>query len=129
LLHQVASVSAEGDRRVVVRFKRAYPEQFYDATWHVPPLPAHLVDTIPAADLAKSAWAAAPIGSGPYRFVRRDPGHQIELAAVPEFFLGAPKLERVILVLGGDAEAQLNLILSGEADGLQNYLLLSSIPR
>ena len=35
LLRQIASVTAEGDRRVVFRFRRAYPEQLYDATWHV----------------------------------------------------------------------------------------------
>jgi peptide/nickel transport system substrate-binding protein len=35
LLRNVESVTAEGDRRVVVRFSRVYAEQLYDATWHV----------------------------------------------------------------------------------------------
>ena len=33
--HRIASVEAEGDHRVVFRFKDVYAEQFYDATFHV----------------------------------------------------------------------------------------------
>lgn len=74
LLRSVESVTAEGDRTVVIRFSRVYGEQFYDAIWHVQPLPAHLLDTIPNERLAASAFAQHPIGNGAYRFVRRDPG-------------------------------------------------------
>src|SRR6185369_9220753 len=43
LLRHLASVTAENEHRVVLRFSLAYPEQFYDATYQVQPLPAHLV--------------------------------------------------------------------------------------
>lgn len=119
LLRHLATVTAEGDRRVVLQFRRAYPDQFYDATWHVQLLPAHLVDTIPAERFPASAFARAPVGSGPYRWVRRDAGQRLELAGNPSFFLGAPKLDRVIFLVVRDPEAALNLLLDGSADAYE----------
>ncbi|HJR17248.1 MAG TPA: ABC transporter substrate-binding protein [Gemmatimonadales bacterium] len=118
LLRQIVSVTADGPNRVVFRFARPYAEQFYDATFHVAPLPAHLLDSIPAGDLARSAFVKRPIGSGPYRWVRSVPGQFVELAAVPDFFLGKPKLKRVILRSTADPGARINLLLSGEADAM-----------
>ena len=57
LLVDIASVQAEGDGRVVIRFSRAYGEQLYDATFHVQILPEHLVAKIPPDSLASSAFA------------------------------------------------------------------------
>jgi len=116
LLRHLATVTAEGEQRVVLRFRRAYPEQFYDATWQVQLLPAHLVDSIPAERFAASAFVREPVGSGPYRWVRREPGRQLELAANSTFFLGAPKLDRLVFLLVRDPEAALNLMLDGTAD-------------
>jgi peptide/nickel transport system substrate-binding protein len=119
LLRHLVGVTAEGDRRVVFHFRRAYPEQFYDATWHVQLLPAHLVDTIPPERFAASAFVRAPVGNGPYRWVRRDPGQKLELSGDPAFFLGAPKVDRVIFLLVRDPEAALNLLLDGSADAYE----------
>jgi peptide/nickel transport system substrate-binding protein len=118
LLRQIVSVTAEGRSRVVFRFARPYSEQFYDATFHVAPLPSHLLGSIPPAELSHSDFVGHPIGSGPYRWVRNVPGQFVELAAVPDFFLGKPKLSRVILRTAADPSARLNLLLSGEADAM-----------
>jgi peptide/nickel transport system substrate-binding protein len=118
LLRQIVSVTAEGKSRVVFRFARPYAEQLYDATFHVAPIPAHLLDTIPPAELARSAFARHPIGSGPYRWVRNLPGQFVELAAVTDFFLGRPKIERLVFRIASDPTARLNLLLSGQADAM-----------
>lgn len=118
LLRQIVSVTAEGRNRVVFRFAQPYAEQLYDATFHVAPLPAHLLDSIPAGELSRSAFVRHPIGSGPYRWVRNVPGQLVELAAVPDFFLGKPKLDRLILRTAADPGARLNLLLSGGADAM-----------
>lgn len=120
LLKHVTAVTAEGEHRVVFRFSHAYAEQLYDATFHVAPIPAHLLDTIPADALARSAFAAAPIGSGPYRWVRAVAGQFIELTRNDRFFLGAPKIERVIVQAAADPDARVNLMLSGQADAMDN---------
>lgn len=129
LLRHVATVTAENDHRVVLRFRRAYPEQFYDATWQVQPLPAHLVDTIPPSRFAGSAFVQRPVGNGPYRWVRREPGRQLELAAVPSFFLGAPKIDRVVVLFARDADARMNLLLDGSVDAYEGVPPVSGPPR
>ena len=118
LLRQVTSVTAEGAHRVVFRFAQPYAEQFYDATFHVAPIPAHLLASLPPDQLAHSAFVSNPVGSGPYRWVRNVPGQFLELAAVPDFFLGRPDLDRVILRTASDPSARLNLLLSGQADAI-----------
>jgi peptide/nickel transport system substrate-binding protein len=118
LLRQITSVAAEGPHRVVFSFARPYAEQMYDATFHVAPIPAHLLDSIPPEELTRSAFVTHPVGSGPYRWVRRVPGQFVELAAVPDFFLGKPKVDRVLLRTAVDPAARLNLLLSGQADAM-----------
>jgi peptide/nickel transport system substrate-binding protein len=118
LLRQITSVTAEGTHRVVFRYARPYAEQLYDATFHVAPLPAHLLDSLPPEQVARSAFVTKPVGSGPYRWVRSVPGQFVELAAVPDFFLGKPKLDRLILRTAVDPTARLNLLLSGQADAM-----------
>jgi peptide/nickel transport system substrate-binding protein len=120
LLRYITSVTAEGERRVVFRFSHPYAEQLYDATFHVALLPAHLLDSIPPEGLARSSFVIQPVGSGPYRLVRNVPGQFVELAANTAFFLGRPKVERVIIRVAADADARLNLLLSGQADAMDN---------
>lgn len=120
LLRHITSVTTEGERRVVFHYSHSYSEQLYDATFHVAPLPAHLLDSIPAADLARSAFVTQPVGNGPYRLVRNVAGQFVELAANQDFFLGKPRLERVIIRIAADADARLNLLLSGQADAMDN---------
>jgi peptide/nickel transport system substrate-binding protein len=120
LLRRIASVTAEGKGRVVFRYTRPYGEQLYDAVFHAAPLPAHLLAGIPAESLARSPFVQAPVGSGPYRWVRRVPGQFIELEANPRFFLGAPAIRHVFYRLATDPEARMNLVLGGEADAMDN---------
>lgn len=129
LLRWVTSVTAEGAGTVVVRFSRVYGEQMYDAVWHVQPLPAHLLDSIPRDRLEASAYVQHPIGNGAYRFVRREAGQRLELAAVPDFFLGRPGIGRVIFLLVRDPDAQMNLMLDGTGDAYEGVSPPSNVVR
>ena len=129
LLRHLASVTADGERRAVVHFDRAYPEQLYDATYHVPLLPAHLLEQLPPESLGVSSFAASPVGDGPFKWKRRVPGELVELVANDSFFLGRPKLDRVIFLVATDHEARMNLLLSGEADAVDNILQFANSDR
>jgi peptide/nickel transport system substrate-binding protein len=118
LLRNIRDVRADGEHRVIIRFRRVYAEQFFDATYHVQPIPAHRYASLAAESLATAVTTAAPVGDGPYRWVRSVPGETIELAAVPDFYLGRPGIARVIFRTVTDPSARLNLLLSGEADAL-----------
>jgi peptide/nickel transport system substrate-binding protein/oligopeptide transport system substrate-binding protein len=67
-----------------------------------PPLPAVLAvgqAKIVPRDVAEAQgeqFGAAPVGTGPFRFVRWDRGREIALAANPEYFAGPPHLARVV---------------------------------
>jgi peptide/nickel transport system substrate-binding protein len=117
---RIAAVEAEGAHTVVVRFREVYAEQFYDATFHTAILPAHLLEHLPPTAEAWQQFVAHPIGSGPYRWVRRHQAEFIELAGNEEFFLGSPGIKRVIIRVAVDPNARLNLLLSGEADATEN---------
>jgi len=122
LLVDLASVQAETDARVVIRFARAYGEQLYDATFHVQILPAHLVASIPPDSLMTSAFARAPVGSGPYKWDRLKPTDYLQLRSVPGFFLGTPAIEQLVWRVTTSQESRLNLLLSGEADVLEDII-------
>lgn len=119
LLSTLESVTAESERRVVITFKSAYPEQMYDATFHVAPLPSHLLQSVPPEQLAQSDFAKAPVGNGPFRWVRRQAGEFVELVAVPDFFLGRVGPSGIIMRVATDPEARLNLMLAGDGDGYE----------
>ena len=120
LIRHIVSVTAEGERRVVVRFDRVYAEQLYDATYNLAPIPSHLVPADASVTNPPRDFLARPIGDGPYRWVRSVPGQFVELAANPDFFLGAPKIRRLFFRTAADPEARVNLLLSGEADATDN---------
>ncbi len=129
LLRYLKAVAAEGDRRVRFRFSRYYPEQIYDASFHVQPLPAHLVEGISAKDFPTSDFISGPVGNGPYRWVRREPGQLVELRANETFFLGRPKIARVVFRTATDAQARINMLLTGEADATETVFPLTTLER
>ncbi|HEX5386734.1 MAG TPA: ABC transporter substrate-binding protein [Gemmatimonadales bacterium] len=118
LLHHIVSVTAESDRRVVIRFDHPYAEQFYDATFQVQPLPSHLLPNGAATPDLPRAFVDHPVGNGPFRFVRTVPGQFTELAADPKFFLGKPGMQRLFLRIAADPDARMNLLLTGEVDAM-----------
>ncbi|MBA3495764.1 MAG: hypothetical protein H0T86_01510 [Gemmatimonadales bacterium] len=120
LLRRISAVRAEGDRRVVFQYTQPYAEQLYDAVFHTAPLPSHLLAGIPPLALAGAPFVQAPVGSGPYRWVRRVSGQYVELAANERFFLGVPAIRRVLFRLAADPDARLNMVLGGEADAMDN---------
>jgi peptide/nickel transport system substrate-binding protein len=117
-LEAIDSVTVRDSLTAVFHFARWYPEQLYDATYHMKVLPRHLLDTIPRARLASSAFARAPVGSGPFRFVRWDAGASIEVAADSTYFLGRPKLDRVIWRIVPDLAAAVSTLIAGEGDAI-----------
>ncbi len=121
-LRQITDVRAEDAKHVVFTFAEAYGEQLYDATQHVPILPAHLLRALPQDSLRATPFTASPVGSGPDRFVRRQAGQFVELAAVPNYFLGKPHIDRVIFLIAADQEARVNLLLGGSADVMTEFV-------
>ncbi len=128
-LDPVASVVAEDARTVTFRFHRAYPEQFYDATFHLRILPKHLLDSIPRERLSSSAFGRDPIGAGPFRFERWDPGAEIEVVADTGWFRGRPHLDRIVWRILPDVPASVSALAAGEADAMETIPMRDEIER
>src|SRR5690606_6787147 len=57
LLAQIDSVTVRDSLTVVFWFARRYPQQFFDATYHMRILPEHLLADVPRRELASGEFA------------------------------------------------------------------------
>jgi peptide/nickel transport system substrate-binding protein len=106
------TATAEDSATVVLHFAHAYPEQWYDATWHVRILPAHIWQAIPREQWAADTALAHVVGSGPYRAAAWTRGQSLRLEAVDS----TPQIRRVVWRFVPDPDAAVNLLLAGETD-------------
>ena len=115
-LSAIDSVSTPDSLTAVFWFARRYPEQFFDATFHTPILPAHQLRDLPRATLMSSEAARNPVGSGPYRIARYLPGQVMELVADSAYYRGRAKLDRVLISISPDPTTAATRLFAGEAD-------------
>ncbi|MGH7663560.1 MAG: ABC transporter substrate-binding protein [Gemmatimonadaceae bacterium] len=115
-LSSVDSVTIPDSVTAVVWFARRSPEQFFDFVYELLVLPEHVLGGIPAAELRSSPVAREPVGSGPFRFVRWEPGVRIEIVADTGFHRGRPSLDRVIWRISSDPSTAVTQLLTGAAD-------------
>jgi peptide/nickel transport system substrate-binding protein len=78
------------------------------------PLPKHLLEDLDPASFFEWEFWLKPVGNGPYRYVRHTPRTMVDLEANPDFYLGPPAIERVVLKFSG--ENQLVELLSENVD-------------
>ena len=116
LLTNIDSVTAPDSATAIFWFKSRAPQQFYDAVYLTPIMPAHIWRGIPRSGWRKSPSARAPIGSGRFRFVRWTPRGAVELAADTMNYHGAPKLARVIWSLAPDPNTAATRFFAAESD-------------
>jgi peptide/nickel transport system substrate-binding protein len=74
------------------------------------------------------AFARAPIGSGPYRFVSQKIGQSVELARFDGYWGPKPGIKRLIFKLIPDPSSRVNAILAGEAD-IVDYVPTADVER
>jgi peptide/nickel transport system substrate-binding protein len=85
----------------------------------LPIMPAHLLDTIPAAQMRQAAFNKRPVGNGPFRFVSYRASDRWVFEANPDFapsLGGRPYLDRIIWRVIPDATAQVAELTAGTAD-------------
>lgn len=127
------SAEAPDDRTFAITWKQPY--YMADAIglrafW---PMPAHLLeedfdslvvgqkDT--AGFLAKPYWTTAYVHVGPFKLMEFTPGEDVIFDAVPDYFLGRPKVDRIIVRQVADPNTLFADVLSGSIDfGSDNVL-------
>jgi len=114
----VAFVNDPNDSTVVIRFahaQRGIPDVLTDLAI----LPAHVLDSIPRAELRRAAWNLHPVGNGPFRFVAHEPNRRwvfVADSAFPAALGGPPALARLIIVVVDEPTAKLAALTAGEID-------------
>jgi len=119
-LANVASIEVLGEHEIRFVFSAPHSEPLEDFFW--PPAPAHLLQDIPATDLLRAPFNRAPVGNGPYRFVRWDVNQQLVFEANPDYspsLGGPPTITNVVYRIIPDQTTMLAELLSGgiQVDG------------
>ncbi len=117
----LSRVTAEDPTTVRVTFNQAYPEQLYDATYHVRVLPRHILEGIAPKDWAQDTALAHLVGSGAYRVVEWKRGQYLRLRAKEGTKVD---IREIVWRFATDPEAAVNLLLSHEADLME----LAAVP-
>lgn len=78
-------------------------------------LPEHALKDMSAADLATSTWwLDNPIGTGPFKWKKYEPGQYIELEAFDNYWRGRPKLDGIINRFFPEAGSAVIALQSGD---------------
>ena len=101
-----------------IRFDLTSPSGFFlDALYVKPVLPEHLLGGVGPEKLdSHEFFVDGLIGSGPYRLAQRRPGHFIQFEANPDYFLGEPRIEAVLVHLIRSPEVAHAAMQRGEID-------------
>lgn len=96
---EIASIDTPDPYTVVVHLRRRYPpfvSKFFTPLQEggKPILPAHILAKYHSIN--QVPFNSAPIGSGPFKFVKWERGRQIVFERNTAYFKGTPKLERII---------------------------------
>lgn len=100
---------------VVARLSTPRASFFTDIS--VPIVPKHALE---GQNLREGPFNRAPIGTGPFRIVEWNTAESIVLEANPDYFKGAPCIDRLIFRIIPDDQTQVSALQTGEIDFLPN---------
>ncbi len=108
---EVASIDTPDANTVRVHLKRRYPpfvSKFFTPLQEggKPILPAHLLSRYKSIN--QVPFNSAPVGSGPFKFVKWERGREIVFERNPLYYRGEPKLERIEFSIIPDDQTILN---------------------
>jgi peptide/nickel transport system substrate-binding protein len=83
------------------------------------PVPRHLLEGVPAEELARHPFNQRPVGSGPFRLASRESGQSLTLEANPDFpaaLGGRPFLDRLVYRIIPEPTTMLTELMTGSVD-------------
>lgn len=80
-------------------------------------LPEHILGEVPLDQLQQHTyWTENRVGTGPFKWSRYEPDQFVEVVANENYFLGAPKADRIIYQIYADIPSIINALEAGEVD-------------
>jgi peptide/nickel transport system substrate-binding protein len=111
----VSRVVKVDDRTVRFEFDTVHSDALMDFTeWS--PMPKHLLEDIPPADMRNAPFNRQPVGNGPFRFVSWESNQQVVFEANTDFVLGRPHIDRVVVRVIPEQTTELTELLTGGID-------------
>jgi peptide/nickel transport system substrate-binding protein len=113
----------EGKNQIIFSLKKPFTPFLHNLTFGI--LPKHIWQDVGPEDFQLSEFNKAPIGSGPYQFLRLEKKadgsiDQIVLKVNRNYYLGAPYIETILLkFLGSETEA-IELLNQGKVMAINN---------
>ena len=104
------SIDVLDDMTVTVRSRHGLDYQT------LPCWPKHLLERLTPGKFSDWDFWQRPVGNGPYRYLRYQPGTMMEVEANPDYHKGRPRIERVVLKFS--ERAGLTELLSGNVDAV-----------
>jgi peptide/nickel transport system substrate-binding protein len=114
----IARVDTPDAYTVVFKLKRPFAPAVHtffahsDAPYFI--LPAHLLEKY--SDLNRVPFNSLPVGTGPFKIVRWERGDRMDYVANDDYFLGKPKLRRIVLHFVPDENTLANQVRAHELD-------------
>ncbi len=96
-----------------VSFRLSAPNVAFLEYMTMPILPEHLLK---GENMQESSFFRAPVGTGPYKLESWDVGQSIVMEKNEDYYLGCPRIDRVIFKIVADDNAQALQMESGEMD-------------
>lgn len=112
----VDSVSTPDSLTATFWYRTRTPEMFHAVAYNLVPLPEHLLRDVARDSLRQSAFAQHPVGNGPFKFVAWEKKVRFELAANDDYYLGRPRIDRLVFAIYADAAAGARAVFAGDAD-------------
>ena len=112
----IDSVRVDNDSTVEILLRSA-PPGLPPILSELPIVPAHLLKDVPRSAFRRQAFATAPTGNGPFRFVRRDAGRRWIFDRVGDFpdTLGGPaRVRRLVIAVVDEATTKFAGLASGD---------------
>ncbi len=94
----VESIEIPDDHTLVLEFDRPRGPEGALGGWPVF-YPRHVIEGLDPERFFQWEFWKRPIGNGPYRYVRSVPNTMVELEANPDYYAGAPAIDRIVLRL------------------------------
>ena len=109
-------VKADDDYTVTITMKKAmFPDTLLNDLDTVFIIPKHIFEgKTPEEINAPDLWAK-PVGTGPFRYVSEISGERMELEANPDYFLGKPDFDKLVIRVV-DPASLLASLMSGDVD-------------
>jgi peptide/nickel transport system substrate-binding protein len=81
-------------------------------------LPKHVWENVPKDEALTTYQNLPPIGTGPFKYVDSKINEFVLLEANKEYFLGAPKIDKILLKYYADPDTMVQALVAGEVDAI-----------